>query len=60
MLEAAQTIVGRAAELDLLDDVLASLERVRRPRAIELDGEPGIGKTRLLTELSRAAVSRAA
>jgi predicted ATPase len=53
-----QTIVGRAAELDSLDEELAGLERERRSRAVQLTGEPGIGKTRLLAELGGRASRR--
>jgi ATP/maltotriose-dependent transcriptional regulator MalT len=47
-------LVGRAPELDLLEQVLDELDR-GPPNAIELVGEPGIGKTRLLTELATRA-----
>ncbi len=40
-------LVGRADELDSLEQVLDELDR-GPPGAIELVGEPGIGKTRLL------------
>src|SRR5204863_7176624 len=49
--------VGRAGELSWLDGVLAELDR-GRSGAIELVGEPGIGKTRLLAELSARADAR--
>ena len=45
MARAADTIVGRSAELAAIDGALAELER-RRFVALELAGEPGIGKTR--------------
>ena len=48
------TLVGRAAELALLSDHLAA----PAPGLLLLDGEPGIGKSRLLAEL--AALARAA
>lgn len=53
----AAQLVGRADELGLLD---LALEDVAggRPRAVELVGEPGIGKTRLLHELTRRADTR--
>jgi DNA-binding NarL/FixJ family response regulator len=47
-------LVGRDDELASLEEVLADLER-GRSRAIELVGEPGIGKTRLLRELADRA-----
>jgi ATP/maltotriose-dependent transcriptional regulator MalT len=50
--------VGRAAELELLEQLLEELER-GLPAAIELVGEPGIGKTRLLRELAARADARA-
>ena len=48
----AEQLVGRAAEVETLDSALAELQR-GRPAALELVGEPGIGKTRLLAELGR-------
>src|SRR5581483_8000304 len=42
--------VGRTAELDALDAALSALER-GTPRAIEVVGPAGIGKSRLLAEL---------
>src|SRR4051812_33949643 len=53
----AEHLVGRAEELGSFDHLLAALDR-RQPAAIELVGEPGIGKTRLLAELSARADSR--
>jgi DNA-binding CsgD family transcriptional regulator/tetratricopeptide (TPR) repeat protein len=50
-------LVGREAELAALDRVLAELAR-RRPCLLELAGEPGIGKTRLLAELQARADER--
>ena len=47
-------LVGRADELRSIDEVLAELGQ-GRPAAIELAGEPGIGKTRLLRELAARA-----
>ncbi|HSC50972.1 MAG TPA: ATP-binding protein, partial [Gaiellaceae bacterium] len=49
--------VGRGEELDLLERVLGGLER-GPPAAIELVGELGIGKTRLLAELAARAERR--
>jgi DNA-binding CsgD family transcriptional regulator len=53
----AEQLVGRAEELGGLDNALAELAQ-GRSAAIELVGEPGIGKTRLLAELARRAVKR--
>ena len=57
MPQIADRLVGRAAELEVLDQTLAELER-RRSRALELVGEPGIGKTRMLAELAERADGR--
>ena len=52
-----EPLIGRGDEVALLQQALADLER-RVPSAIELVGEPGIGKTRLLSELvARAELS---
>jgi predicted ATPase len=53
----AEQFVGRAAELAAVDRGLAALEK-GRPRTVEIVGEPGIGKTRLLAELSARADAR--
>jgi ATP/maltotriose-dependent transcriptional regulator MalT len=58
MLDTAPPIVGRASELEALDDALAGVQRDRRACAVELAGEAGIGKTRLLEELSGRASRR--
>jgi DNA-binding CsgD family transcriptional regulator/tetratricopeptide (TPR) repeat protein len=50
-------LVGRAHELAALEQVLDELNR-GPPAAIELVGEPGIGKTRLLSELAARAELR--
>ena len=50
-------LVGRADELESLEQALDEVER-GPPGAIELVGEPGIGKTRLLAELSARAELR--
>jgi ATP/maltotriose-dependent transcriptional regulator MalT len=51
---AATTFVGRTSELDLLDESLAAIGG-GDPRAVEVVGPAGIGKTRLLAELARRA-----
>ncbi|HEX6702873.1 MAG TPA: AAA family ATPase, partial [Gaiellaceae bacterium] len=51
------SLVGRADELDSLERMLDALNR-GPPGAIELVGEPGIGKTRLLFELASRAELR--
>ncbi len=57
MAQLADEIVGREGELRSFDAALAELER-GRPAALEVEGEPGIGKTRLLAELGRVADER--
>jgi ATP/maltotriose-dependent transcriptional regulator MalT len=52
MAQPAEQLVGRAAELGVIDSSLAELER-RSFGALEFRGEPGMGKTRLLSELAR-------
>jgi len=52
-----ERLVGRTGELDALDQVLDALDR-GRSSAIEVVGEPGIGKTRLLRELAVRAELR--
>lgn len=47
-------LVGRRDELGWLDQILAGLDS-GSARVVEIVGEPGIGKTRLLTELSARA-----
>ena len=54
MVQPAEQIVGRAAELGVIDGALAGLQR-RTFGALELVGEPGIGKTRLLREVASRA-----
>jgi ATP/maltotriose-dependent transcriptional regulator MalT len=49
--------VGRADELSSLERILDELDR-GRPGAVEVAGEPGIGKTRLLKELAARAGAR--
>ena len=52
-----ERLVGRAEELDSLERLLDELDR-GSPGAIEVAGEPGIGKTRLLRELAARAEVR--
>src|SRR5499433_4342469 len=49
--------VGRAGELGSLERILGELDR-GCPGAIEVAGEPGIGKTRLLREVAARAGAR--
>jgi ATP/maltotriose-dependent transcriptional regulator MalT len=51
---AAEQFVGRTAELAVIDRAVGDLDG-RQFGALELVGEPGIGKTRLLSELSARA-----
>jgi DNA-binding CsgD family transcriptional regulator/tetratricopeptide (TPR) repeat protein len=53
----ATHLVGRASELDSVDRLLAQVAR-GESAALELVGEPGIGKTRLLSELAARADAR--
>ena len=50
-------LVGRPAELDAFDGLLAALDG-GSPAAVTIVGEPGIGKTRLLAELAARAEAR--
>src|SRR5215470_12328439 len=50
-------LVGRAGELGSLEGILGELDR-GCPGAIEVAGEPGIGKTRLLRELAARSGAR--
>jgi class 3 adenylate cyclase/tetratricopeptide (TPR) repeat protein len=47
-------LVGRERELDLLLGALARARNEREPQLVTLVGVPGIGKSRLVYELSRA------
>ncbi|MGH8908745.1 MAG: ATP-binding protein, partial [Egibacteraceae bacterium] len=52
-----EPLVGRHKELAMLDEALDSLD-ARSARLLEVVGEPGIGKTSLLGELSARASGR--
>jgi class 3 adenylate cyclase/tetratricopeptide (TPR) repeat protein len=47
-------LVGRQRELDFLTDALTRAREERAPQLVSLVGVPGIGKSRLVYELSRA------
>ena len=53
-----QRLVGRDSELDAVDRALDALER-GEPSPLLIEGEPGIGKTRLVAELEARASARA-
>src|SRR5262245_19021549 len=46
---------GRAHEFDVIRAALARAHAEQRPSAVVVDGEPGVGKSRLIDEASRAA-----
>ena len=52
-LEARTALVGRERELGVVRDALAALREERSPQLVTLVGVPGIGKSRLLYELSQ-------
>jgi len=47
--------VGREAELEMLANSLSRAVRDRRPQLVTIFGEPGLGKTRLVTEFIAGA-----
>ena len=51
-------LIGRSKQLGVIDDVLAVLSDVGAGGVLEVAGEPGIGKTRLLDELRADARRR--
>ncbi len=53
----ANQLIGRVDELGSLEQILQGLDG-GRPGAVELVGEPGIGKTRLFRELAQRAERR--
>jgi DNA-binding CsgD family transcriptional regulator len=57
MATSAARLVGRLEQIAVLDEALDELGRGRSV-AVEISGEPGIGKTRLLTEVARRAEDR--
>ena len=57
MARMAEQLVGRPTQLEAFDEILAGLEH-GGPAVLELVGEPGIGKTRLLRELAERADAR--
>jgi predicted ATPase len=53
----AEHLVGRADEVGSLERLLDKLDQ-GRPGAVEVGGDPGIGKTRLLSEVATRADAR--
>jgi len=53
--QAGAAFVGRRRELDFLADALQRAREERTPQLVTLVGVPGIGKSRLVYELSRVA-----
>jgi class 3 adenylate cyclase/predicted ATPase len=53
----ATPFVGREPELEMLENSLSRAVRDRRPQLVTIFGEPGLGKTRLVTEFT-AGVER--
>jgi class 3 adenylate cyclase/tetratricopeptide (TPR) repeat protein len=51
----AGALVGRERELDVLSGALDRVRNERSPQLVTLVGVPGIGKSRMLVELSRIA-----
>ena len=58
-LEFTNSLIGRDPELAIFELALARLAD-GSPQVIEVTGDPGIGKTRLLAELARLAIGRGA
>ncbi|MFF8972175.1 AAA family ATPase [Streptomyces sp. NPDC014995] len=52
--------VGRADELDILNDALSRATTAGEPQALLIGGEAGVGKTRLVEEFATAACHRGA
>jgi class 3 adenylate cyclase len=57
--QAPTALVGRERELGVLRDALARVQAERSPLLVTLVGVPGIGKSRLLYELSQIAEAEA-
>jgi ATP/maltotriose-dependent transcriptional regulator MalT len=57
MTDQAQLLVGRAEEVALVERALDAVDE-GGSAVLEISGEPGIGKTRLLAELARRAEER--
>src|SRR4051794_14648794 len=57
VLQADKRFIGRRQELAALDGAVEAL-KTPRPRWLVVSGEPGIGKTRLLSELAERAAGR--
>lgn len=51
----AAPLIGRDAELELLQGVWARVRAERRPHFVSILGEPGVGKSRQLAEFQRLA-----
>ena len=51
-------LVGRAAELAQLHDLLARVERKRGPHLATVIGDPGVGKSRLLRQFELELAGR--
>jgi ATP/maltotriose-dependent transcriptional regulator MalT len=57
MVAAAEQLIGRTAEIGLFEHALDALSE-GRPGAVQVVGEPGMGKTRMLAELAERADAR--
>ncbi len=57
-MEEPSPLVGREAELEAIERALAGLDSGGGQRCLTIEGEPGIGKTRLLAELGRRCERR--
>jgi predicted ATPase len=53
-----EPMVGRDSELSAISDLLDALDAGAPGRALQVAGEPGIGKSRLLRELCASAQDR--